>query len=207
MLLGWSSAEYMAIKNTLIWAWTEWPDAALCANQSFYKYREELADKFDLPSYNSILLLPTMVGLESYANDHHIEIVGICQFMQLRRFKRHVANPHLQNRWNAEKQLHCRCPPDEFFSNWSTFLGEPNLWLGANGQRWLPMVDWTLAWKLQDYLSSIDRHSSCLEHGENLKFEPLKLPHLVNGSNGHKLWQQWRKNSVIWTSSQRPGLL
>ena len=111
-------AEYMAIKEHFDnLAWTEWPDADARARKAsaLESYREQLADKLVLPPCDSILLLPTMVEIEAYANDNHIEIVGDMPIYVAEDSSDMWANPHLfKTDVNGKATCIAGCPPDEF---------------------------------------------------------------------------------------------
>lgn len=72
-------AEYMAIKESFgMRSWTEWGDEAIKRRQpeALAAYRERLADKLTYHRVTQYLFAKQWHALKSYANEHHIQIIG-----------------------------------------------------------------------------------------------------------------------------------
>ena len=125
-------AEYMAIKEHFDnLAWTEWPDEAIRRREaaSLASYREKLADKLTYHRVTQYLFFKQWLRLKSYANEHHIEIVGDMPIYVAADSADVWAQPHFF-KTDAVGKPTCvaGCPPDEF---------------SETGQLWgNPIYDW-----------------------------------------------------------------
>ena len=139
-------AEYMAIKEHFDnLAWTEWPDEAIRRREvdRLAHYRSELSDKLVYHRVTQYLFFKQWLQLKTYANKHHIEIVGDMPIYVAADSCDVWSQPHFFKTDEVGKPTCVAgCPPDEF---------------SATGQLWgNPIYDWE-AMDRDGYVWWIDR--------------------------------------------------